>query len=358
MRIKMTKRNKKTNFLSGSPKNLVGRMVQNVSDNAGGVAGKVHSTVGNVVGSGKKIVSTVVKSAVAVNEAKMNMVIGKSLRKTVSDFTETMKADSIKELQDAVVKHQRNRQELDSVLSAASPVARSLVGALESVFCVVDARKENGYVDEMGRKYARFAAHSYDDLEDDVLPCGFEIIDFKTTYENLRARTYSDGNEIVCAFAGTGTSLRDWKDWENNATQLFGVSKQYEEALAYAKSLCERYPGKGIVFVGHSKGGGEAAYCAYNLGMQAETYNPAALSFLTKHKLECKKEVRINAYVFSTDILNKLQSRVGMKADGDVKEKTAHPLEHGFHGITGILKYYKIKYTKKKQKRRCVLPDV
>lgn len=165
----------------------------------------------------------------------------------------------------------------------------------------------------------------------------------------MRATLYSNNDEIVCAFAGSSLNVKDWK---NNITQVGGLSVQYDEALNYAKTVVDKYPGRKIVFVGHSKGGGEAAYCAYNLGMQAETFNPAALSLLTKIKSDFNEEAQINAYVFSTDILNALQAIFGTEADGNVEYVPANAIEHGIHGILGILRYYKVKYRKIKRERK------
>ena len=217
---------------------------------------------------------------------------------------------------------------------------------LKGILRFFDGRDLCGPMSHRARKYSRFAAHSYGDLEDDVLPYGFRLVDSITTEENMKACTYVYGNEVVCAFVGSGRNI---KDWENNITQIIGMSAQYDEALVYAKYIVNRYPDKSIVFVGHSKGGGEAAYCAYCLGMQAETFNPAALSVLTKRNAQYIDKAQINAYVFSTDILNAFQSLVGAEADGDVNYVPANVLKHGAHGILGILKYYKIQFTKKRK---------
>ena len=201
------------------------------------------------------------------------------------------------------------------------------------------------------RKYSRFAAHSYpNEFAKDILPRNCEIIEKYVTDSGLRATLYNNNNEIICAFAGTkATSL---KDWEANFTQVIGASRQYEDALEYGRDVCNRYPCHKVVFVGHSKGGGEAAYCAYNLGREAETFNPAGLSILTKYVGgEVRDDAIVNAYIFTTDILNLLQSAVGhgtiVGADGNIHyQPVANVFKYGIHGIKGILRYFKVKFSK------------
>ena len=197
-------------------------------------------------------------------------------------------------------------------------------------------------------KYARFAAHSYRDYRNNILPKNCTIVEEYEDTTGLRTTLYEDGGDIVCAFAGT--ELLDIRDWDANLSQIIGLSVQYEEALKYARDVCSKYPDKKVIFVGHSKGGGEAAYCAYNLGKTAETYNPAGLSTLTKHVVgDVNEDSVINAYIFATDILNKIQDifhpLVG--ADGNRHNITdVSAINHGIHGIEGILRYFDIKYEK------------
>ena len=307
----------------------------------------------------KKIIGTTIKTTVAVVEAGVNMKQGKSVDKVASEFVETIKSDNSLEAVKSVIEHKFTDSKTVKVAIATNEVAvktheaavlaSSHITILKEIVHIYDGRKVDGSQGHRARKYARFAAHSYEDLEDSVLPIGFKRIDSITTMEHMRATIYSSNDEIVCAFAGSSSNVKDWK---NNITQVVGLSVQYDEALNYAKNVVDRYPGRKIVFVGHSKGGGEAAYCAYNLGMQAETFNPAALSLLTKIKSDFKEEAQINAYVFSTDILNTLQAIFGTEADGNVEYVPANAIEHGIHGILGILRYYKVKYRKIKRKRK------
>ena len=181
-----------------------------------------------------------------------------------------------------------------------------------------------------------------------------EIDDKKT---GLKAKFYAlDSKNAICAFAGT----RNLKDWANNITQAFGMSSQYDKALEYGKMLQTKFPNYTISFVGHSQGGGEAAYCALHLGAKAITFNPAGLSHFTtwKGKSQFTRYVEIHAYIFWNDVLNKLQDATeqfeeftmlptSLKADGVVHYINDYePLDltpGEWHGMKGILRYFGIK---------------
>lgn len=235
--------------------------------------------------------------------------------------------------------------QIDSLLPRGDPAVKSMLCEHINRILTTSIPDTNNI---RARKYVRFAAHVYGSYSDRILPKGCICLNTHKTKEGLDAAVYDNRGEIICAFAGSET----WIDWKNNITQLGGFSKQYEEALVYAKDLRKRFSNKELIFVGHSLGGGEAAYCAYNLGMEAETFNPAGLSFPTRHKNDkcIITEAKINAYVFSTDVLNFFQTtlNVGLgsiRADGNIHRiRDANIFEHGIHGIDGILKYFKIDY--------------
>ena len=203
-----------------------------------------------------------------------------------------------------------------------------------------------GIDSDKAARYARFAAHVYGGYSNRLLPEQCSVIEKHNGITGLRATLYDDNGTIVCAFAGT--DIIDVRDLAENVTQAVGVPIQYQQALSYGKEVCRKYPGKKVVFVGHSKGGGEAAFCAYNLGREAETYNPAGLGLITKYVVgDVRKGAVINAYVFATDLLNKFQDMLSVLigADGDRHDiRDADAKKHGIHGIEGILRYFQIKY--------------
>ena len=192
--------------------------------------------------------------------------------------------------------------------------------------------------------FARIAAHVYGDLSDSILPDGCEVINECSTINGLYAKSYVlDEGILVCAFAGTRNSL----DWENNITQLTGESIQYEEALEYACAVIEACPDMPVVFVGHSQGGGEAAYCAFSLGANAVTFNPAGLSQSTIDQCDLKEIADVHTYVFAADVLNLLQeSLLDMYADGTIhyiSDYVPSELSIGeWHGMDGILRYFDV----------------
>lgn len=286
-----------------------------------------------------------VSSSVKIGKKLFKYIKGKDCPASPAelDFQATKEIQATKELQTVTA-----TQTITAVRTATLYPLRDVIRIYN--FC------SNDYVGDSddyyrARKYSRFAAHSYpNEFEKDILPRNCEIIDKHVTRSGLRATLYNDNNEIICAFAGTkATSL---KDWEANFTQVIGASRQYEDALEYGRDVCNRYPYHKVVFVGHSKGGGEAAYCAYNLGREAETFNPAGLSILTKYVGgEVRDDAIVNAYIFTTDILNLLQSAVGhgtiIGADGNIHyQPVANVFKYGIHGIKGILRYFKVKFRK------------
>ena len=209
--------------------------------------------------------------------------------------------------------------------------------------------------DQKVATYARFAAHVYGSRPNSILPKGCVVLDsIDDPKSGLKSALYSLGNnEAVCAFAGT----RNGKDMFENIKQVVGVSSQYDKALEYAKELQKKYPTLEIVYVGHSQGGGEAAYCALNQGGKAYTFNPAGLSRITtwKGKSQFSRYKDIHAYIFWNDLLNNLQNvtpilqgvtllPVDLTADGCIhyisdykpkKESLAY-----YHGMQGILDYF------------------
>ena len=205
--------------------------------------------------------------------------------------------------------------------------------------------------------YARFAAHVYGSRPNSILPNGSVVLDsIDDPQSGLKAALYSLGNnEAVCAFAGT----RNGKDMFENIKQVVGVSSQYDKALEYAKELQKKYPMLEIVYVGHSQGGGEAAYCALNQGGKAYTFNPAGLSRITtwKGKSQFSRYKDIHAYIFWNDLLNNLQNvtpilqgvtllPVDLTADGCIHYINDYkPKEESlayYHGMQGILEYFGI----------------
>lgn len=309
--------------------------------------------VQRAVKKSRKVLNGIGKTIVAVGSLKEDISKGKTIDQIGSNLTKIVKAETVEEATKVAFEQKFSYypklvQPKSASLVRDVKIADAPLAHLRDVLHIIAVGSSGDSDVNRARKYARYAAHSYGDLEDDVLPEQAELIDKFDTEEGLNISVYREGSDhIVCSFAGT--SFWDLDDWKNNFTQLAGVSKQYEEALNFARCLKHEYPNKTIVYVGHSLGGGEAAYCAYNMDGKAEIYNPAGLSPLTK--IRCNSSAAsISAYVFSTDILNKLQAAVGIEPNGDVHYIPANVLQHGMHGILGILRYFNISYTKRKKR--------
>lgn len=201
--------------------------------------------------------------------------------------------------------------------------------------------------------YARLCAHVYGTYTDSILPSGCLIIDkYFDSSTGLRVAFYRMQYEYVCAFAGTKTG----QDWVENGLQVLGASDQYEAALNYVKKLMNEYSLSNIKLVGHSQGGGEAAYCAWALGGNSVTFNPAGVSLKTLNKggTKVSSVSTIDSYVFANDILNIAQEIatqmipvLGLCADGHVHYiNDANPQSISldeFHGMSGILRYFGIR---------------
>ncbi len=91
--------------------------------------------------------------------------------------------------------------------------------------------------------------------------------------EGFEAISFTNGNEIVISFAGTGTNV----DWWANAGGFFGVSSdQLEQAASYYLLVKDANPpGTKISFTGHSLGGGLASLMAVFFGETAVTFDQA-----------------------------------------------------------------------------------
>lgn len=336
--------NEPTSTMSPNPKrkSLLARMGETVDEQGK----KFEQSAQKVIDAANNAVDGAKRVAIAGTNALVDASEGKELEEIVKNVSDIYQAGSADKAALKMVDVRLGGLTREAVRVSEVSTAEHTVYPLMHMNKVIAVSIPPAREDSRARKYVRFAAHAYGSYSTKILPAGYLPIESRKTKEGLKASLYGNAEEIVCAFAGSETVA----DWKNNFTQLAGASEQYEDALAYAKELRKRFPSKKLVFVGHSQGGGEAAYCAYNIGMQAETYNPAGLSIFTKYNSHSNvsAEAKINAYVFSTDILNFFQTTLGVglgaiKADGDIHYiLDANILEHGMHGMKGILKYFEI----------------
>ena len=201
--------------------------------------------------------------------------------------------------------------------------------------------------------YARIAAHVYGNRRDTILPrawkClgnSFQGLHLDDEKSGLQAALYmKNGHYPKYVYAIAGTRGLDIKDWEANLSQIIAKSPQHERAGEISEKLSKMLGTKNIMMVGHSKGGGQAAYCALRTGCPASTFNPAGLGlYKFKHHLKSKPE--INSYVMIFDPLNMMQmlaqliTLADLTADGSVHYlKPAKGSNYKeWHGIEGFLR--------------------
>ncbi|GHU63513.1 hypothetical protein FACS1894123_06410 [Bacteroidia bacterium] len=139
---------------------------------------------------------------------------------------------------------------------------------------------------------------------------------------NLYERTISNG-VTEYAYVTAGTDLPSAKDWKNNFIQLSGNSGQYTQSVNNAKVLTRNLDEAELTFTGHSLGGGLAAANALATGKNATTFNAAALSQATKDSKGLNNSASIFNVVVKGEIVNHLQSLVGLKLEGGQYELTA-----------------------------------
>lgn len=203
------------------------------------------------------------------------------------------------------------------------------------------------------KDYARIAAHVYGNRRDTILPrawkClgnSYQGLQLDDEESGLQAALYKkNGRYPKYVYAIAGTRGLDIKDWEANISQLAAKSDQYERAGEISEKLSKMLGTKNIMMVGHSKGGGQAAYCSLRTGCPAITFNPAGLG-LYKFKHNLKSEPEINSYVMIFDPLNMMQmlaqliTLADLTADGSVhylKPAEGSSLKE-WHGIEGFLR--------------------
>ena len=104
--------------------------------------------------------------------------------------------------------------------------------------------------------------------------------------------------------ANAGTELTSLLDWRNNILQPIGRSDDMLNSIEYAKRFADNNPDANITFVGHSKGGAEAAANSVATNKNAILFNPATVN-LDIYKLDKSKYTReMTAYIVEGEVLN------------------------------------------------------
>lgn len=151
---------------------------------------------------------------------------------------------------------------------------------------------------------------------------GWEVaridVDDETGYRGaLYQGTFNGKTEYI--YATQGTNPESISDWVNNAQQIFGNSPQYSQSVEYAQQYANNEAYQGVSFTGHSLGGGLASANALAVEGKAVTFNAAGLSNATKNKLNLQgNTANISAYVVQGEAVDYYQSKIGLKAEGNV----------------------------------------
>ena len=208
---------------------------------------------------------------------------------------------------------------------------------------------------------ARMAAHVYGDKKDNILTGGWRVsqTDFGirlTDETSLRSLVYErvvDGKVTEYVYATAGSV--EGRDWAENAKQPLGLSTQYENVANNAKTLSNALSNTELNFVGHSLGGGEAAFNSLVtsndklIGRKAFTFNAAGVGDITKFsegtwKTPFKSESKIDAYILRTDPLNKLQNSSPIMPDVNGNRHYLWPKDlssvFNGHSIDNIIKNF------------------
>ena len=182
---------------------------------------------------------------------------------------------------------------------------------------------------------AYMAKHIYDanaDMYHDPLNIGDYkgINDWKLEYikvneEGLKIGVYYVIRDGIKSYAlvSAGSSIEVfedfegvWDDWvNNNLTQPFGNSKDMKDSIAYAKEFVKDHPTSQITFIGHSKGGAEAAANAVATNKDCIIFNPAT-AFLSEYGLSSDDyTANMTAYIVKGEILNNIFGLISAPID-------------------------------------------
>lgn len=161
---------------------------------------------------------------------------------------------------------------------------------------------------------------------------GWYLIDFyiKGSLEmGLYERIDENGvAEYVIANAGSSPPSEEFEDWEQNYKQFFkGASEDVENSVIWATEQVDRYSitGSIITFVGHSKGGAEAAANALANNRNAILFNPEWLNIQTYERYENNYTGTINSYVVYGDVLDMLQEKYISMDNGMYRDRVWQP---------------------------------
>ena len=133
-------------------------------------------------------------------------------------------------------------------------------------------------------------------------------------------RVNKKGEATEYSYVTAGTDFTSIKDWKNNILQIPGLAEQYKQSTDNAGIISNALGNQELTFVGHSLGGGLAAANAMKTGRDAITFNAASVTLFTRFMNVLPYTPRIDAYVVKGEILDRVQSSLGIRANGTIHE--------------------------------------
>ncbi|HBX87542.1 MAG TPA: hypothetical protein DEG09_02870, partial [Marinilabiliaceae bacterium] len=148
------------------------------------------------------------------------------------------------------------------------------------------------------------------------------------------SKTHPDGTlEYALVSKGSSLAFGDmWEqtksDWKNNGQQLFGESEDVIAGIAKSIAFVRKHSGIEITFIGHSKGGAEAAANAVATNKNAILFNPMTVNLkayqgTNKDKAE-KYSASMTAFIVEGEILNKVFGPISKPIDKKVDLSQKH----------------------------------
>lgn len=214
--------------------------------------------------------------------------------------------------------HARNYYAMLPMWDRVDPLAEKYYGISPYAYCAGDPVN---IVDPTGcapdsLEAAVMCQHLYRDTE--TLIGGWQQNSVKELKSGLSygiySRTKEDGNvEYAVVFCGT-KGLTDINGWKANFDQAKGnQTDQYDQAQTFASEFINNVQ-RETTFIGHSKGGGQAALAAATTGCAGITFNAAGLSSIYSKGLNFSS---VDAYIVQDELLNRLQMSRGITANGN-----------------------------------------
>jgi len=213
--------------------------------------------------------------------------------------------------------HARYQDSKYGIWYSVDPMAEKMPWVSPYVYCLNNPVR---FIDPDGRiptavQGARIADHIYNGKVGDVVD-GWKLDKVYTSNNNpayrsgLYSRTVDGVTEYTMANAGTyfENTQRGRDAISEDVEQPFGGSENMRVSIATAKNVSEQLGDAELTFVGHSKGGAEAAGNALATNRNALLYNPAAIN-AEAYGLDIKSYTGANqngmtAFVVKGDMLN------------------------------------------------------